>query len=1041
MYSVWTFFLKHTQFTVLLMLALVFVGVTSAFVIPKESAPEVKVPIAIVVTPLPGASAADVESLVTNTLERPLKSNLDNLKNITSTSAEGSSSITVEFEADADLQVALNDLRDEVDRAKSELPNEAEDPQIIRIDFAAEPVVTFAIASDIPEPALFALGEDLEDELEGVSGVSSITISGLREREVQVLIDRARLATFNLNANDVVRAVSAANVSSPAGSIEVSGVEYPLRFEGDITSVQDVAEVPIIALDGAIVRVSDVATVVDGYAPRTSLARASVAGALSQPSLTLDVFKSSNADITGVSSRVRDTIDALQQPGELLDDVQVSVLFDRGELLFEDLSTLGFTGLQTTALVILMLAVAIGWREALIAGSAIPLSVLIALVVMNYTGNTLNFISLFSLVLAIGIIVDAAIVVVEGINTRMRQKSDLPVAQRGRAAAKKTLKEFHIPLTAGTMTTVAVFAPLFLVSGITGEFIKSIPFTIIAVLFASLLVSLGFIPLIAARFAGRSIGGFGGKRAQIIDGMRSWYRNYLQELLSAPRNASRLIFGIVLMLVFVFSLPAMGALRVVFFESGNEDFLYINIELPQGATLTRTNIELQKVEEELYTVPEIDSFTATVGRSSQFSGTQGASTGEKLANVFIVLDADRDRRSSEIADELRATFADFGSAEIRVGELESGPPSGAPVLVTFFGDDLDALENVARDTAGALARIPNTTSITTSTRDNETSFIVSFDRAQAMTSNIATRDAAGVLRTTVFGSTATKLRGADEDVDINVRTDLNGAADPDIANVTDPDTVLLTPIGAAQASPVLLGSFSQLGARETRASIRHEDGERIASVSADVTAGGNAREVTQALQAQFQTGELTMPRGVRMQIGGETEDVDQSFTDLFVALILGIIGIFAILVLQFNSFRYAGYVLMAVPLSLIGVFAGLLIADRPISFPSIMGFIALAGIVVNNAIIMIDTINHYRAAEPEKSVPNVVTDAAVSRLRPVILTTITTVVGVMPLMFTAEIWIPLALALMFGLTFATILTLVLIPAVYARWPGPSMARQ
>ena len=1027
----WNFFLTNRQFTFLLIGALTAMGIFSLVSIPKESAPEVEVPIAVVFTALPGASASDVEALVTNRLERPLKSNLDDVKNITSSSAEGSSQITVEFDAQADLQESLTDLRDEIDIAKNELPDEAEDPRVIKIDFAAEPVVTLSLSAPIPEEALFEIGDFLKEELKAVKGVSSVSVSGLRPREVQVLLDQSLLRQFGLTPQEVVRAIGGANITTPAGSIEIDGVSYPVRFEGSVSTALHVASIPVTARGGTPVLVRDVATVIDGYADPSSLSRTSVEGNLSETSLSFDVFKASNADITDVSNAVNERVAELTASGGELADVTIISLLDRGELLYTDLSTLGLSGLETTLLVVIMLAVAIGWREALIAGLSIPLSLLIAFILMYYSGNTLNFVSLFSLVLVIGIIVDAAIVIVEGINTNVR-RDDI---SNGIEAARATVKEFHIPLLAGTMTTVAVFAPLFMISGITGEFIKSIPFTVIAVLVSSLLVSIGFVPLIASRFAGQSIGAFGGVRGKMINAIRDGYRRYLEELLAHKRNASLLLTTILGMLLLSFSLPMIGALDVVFFESGDEDYMYVEIELPQGSTLARTDIELQKVEQVLYTVKDIDSFTTTAGSSSQYSGTSGSSSGERLGNIFIVLDKNRTRTSSAVADELREVFSTITTSDVRVGELSNGPPTGSAIILSFSGNDLAALDQATQDAARILKEIPGTTNITTTAKDNQTTFVLSFDRDRAMAEGATAADAVTTLRTSLFGSTATVLRGIDEDVDVVAKVALSGSPRPEESAAIDPDALLGLSLPRAGSEATILGSFATLDVRESRSVIRHDDGERIAEVTAGVVAGSNARNITQEFQARVDAGELVLPSGVTVNIGGENEDVDQSFMDMFVALILGIVAMFAILMLQFNSIRYAIFVLMTVPLSLVGVFAGLLIADKPISFPSMMGFIALAGIVVNNAIILIDAINNQRRAFPQQPVKEAVIEAATSRLRPVLLTTITTVIGIIPLLFTAEIWVPLALALIFGLAFATILTLALIPAVYTRWPG------
>ncbi|MBL4644236.1 MAG: efflux RND transporter permease subunit [Candidatus Pacebacteria bacterium] len=1046
MFNFWSFFTQRSRFAIILIATIGFLGITAIIDIPKESSPEVEVPIAVISTILPGASPEDVEKLVTNVLEEPLKNSLSDVRNITSSSSEGISNITVEFEASADLVKSLRSVRDEVDNAKSDLPDEALDPRVIEIDFGSDPVVTATLSADIPIELLFRLGEDAADELENVRGVSSVSVGGVEKREVNVIINRGALSQYDLTVTDVTRAITGANIALPVGSIQIGDVEFPVRLAGDVRDSQEVAGIPILAAGGVPIYVRDIATVIDGRAEPTTISRTSLNGEPSIPSVSFEVFKSSGAKITKVSAAVNERFEEMVSPGGLLEGMDISIVFDNGDQLKDDLTVLTRSGIQTVALVTLVLLIAVGWREALIAAISIPLSFLVAFMGLKYSGNTLNFVSLFALILSIGIIVDSTIVIVEGINKRLRELSsrseDESATDRYKMksqAALDVVREFHIPLTTGTMTTIAVFAPLLLVSGITGEFIKSIPFTIIFILLASLLVALGFVPLFATKLLHRgseSANVFAQKRDKFVALFERKYREYLRQLLGSRESENTLLITLIVLFFIALALPSMGAVRVVFFEDSDSDFIFIETELPTGTILSRTDLEIRKAEEILYSIPEATSFVTTVGRTSAFADPfSGSSASARFANIFVTLDTDRDRVTTEIVDEVRAKLTTVHTSQMRVDQLSDGPPSLAPVTITLSGDDLVELEETALLVEKILQEIPGTTDITSSVKNNTNEFVLTINRAEVVArgANIAT--IAGSLRAALYGEDATEIKQLGDDIDIVARVALDSELGTNAfaTNATTIDTLAQIEITTPNGT-VPLAAFVAVAVAPSRSAINHKKGTRIATVSSRLTKGGNALIITDEFEKRIEG--LNLPRGIDVSVGGESEDIDQSFKDMFTALIIGLVSMFAILVLQFNSFRYAAYVLAIVPLSLIGVFAGLMITGSPLSFPSMMGFIALSGIVVNNSIILIDTINkNRRKYGASKTMNEIVVEASASRLRPVILTALTTVIGMIPLLFAAAIWIPLAYALMFGLAFATIITLLLVPSIYARWPG------
>ncbi|MCH8889014.1 efflux RND transporter permease subunit [Patescibacteria group bacterium] len=1027
MYNFWSFFIRKKIFSYLVMIALIVFGLVSLITLPKESNPEVDIPIGIVSTGLAGASAADIEKLITNKLEEGIKNNLDNIKKLTSTSREGFSSIVVEFDAKANVDKSIQELKDEVDKIKPELPSEATDPVVLNVDFSSEPVLTFSVSSELPEKVFGAIARQLEEEIKAIRGVSDVSVAGLRSREVQVIVSKESLNTFGINITDVIGAIAATNSTLPAGNIVIDNVKYNVQFEGDINDPSEIADIAILDRGGLPIYVRDIATVIDGFEERTTLSRISIDGEPSRSSLSFNVFKKSGGDITEITGSVQERLEELKAPGELLFGLDTLIIFDTGEFLLKDLKSLSRTGLTTVFLVMFVLFISIGWREALIAGSAIPLSFLIAFIGLSVSGNTLNFVSLFSLILAIGILVDTGIVIVEGINTRLARYGSKV------EAAKSTIHEFHTPLTSGTMTTIAVFAPLFFISGIVGEFIKSIPFTVISVLLASLLVALGFIPLIASIFMREH------KKSTKLDELQTrytsklqnWYRNYLEVFLSSKRRKKIFAYGLVILLVTAVALPISGLVKTEFFGAGDEDFLIAEIELPEGTVLGTTDIEARKLEEILYTQKEIEAFTITVGAGSAFTNG-GQNT--KIANAFLLLDPDREITSREVMNELRDKLRDVHSSIIRIVQLSDGPPVGKPVVITFFGDDLSLLESVAEDASKILSSISGTSDVTTSTKNDGTQFILKIDKAKATELGLNSNVVSQILRASVNGIEATTIKSASEDIDVLVKLDLN----PDFITPHDTNRVNLDALRQIEIhtpkGSILLGSILEPSIAKSNTVIAHEDGKRHSTVESELTENGNTRNIVKEFAKRAKTENL-VPLGVTMVVGGENQETDESFADMGKAFVIGIILMFAILVLQFNSFRHAIYTLSVVPTALIGLFFGLLFTGKALSFPSLMGLIALSGIVVNNSIILIDTINHLRINNPLMKHIDAVIEGSVQRLRPILLTTITTIIGIAPLTLATELWAPLAWSVIFGLSFTVFATLLLIPLLYNRKPG------
>lgn len=1022
MHWLWNFFLAKRQFSWLLITALCAAGAYAVLAIPKESAPEVIVPIGIVSTALPGASPADVEELVTNKLEDSI-ANVDGLDRLTSSSREGFSVITAEFDAHADIDKSIQDLKDAVDQAKGELPEDATDPTVTEVNFADQPILVISISSDLSPVEFTKLGEDLADEFKGVFGVAKVDVTGTRPREVQILVKEEALRAYGLSLGEVSAALQSANVTLPVGTIVTSGIEYSVRLEGKILDIQEINEIPVRTVAGTPVYIRDIADVVDNVEKETTTSRVSVEGAPSEKAMTLSIYKRSGVDVTTMSEAVHEKLAEMLQEGGRLADSQILIVFDSGEDVKEELSELVGVGFETVILVILCLLLTIGWRESLVAALSIPLSFVIAFIGLYASGNTINFVSLFALILAIGILVDSGIVVTEAIHTRMRKYRNPD------EAAKAAIKEYAWPLIGGTMVTVAVFFPLFFLSGIVGKFIASIPFTIIFVLIASIIVALGMVPLIAVYLTKHSSSNrFEELQEEYTHKAQAWYRENLVRFLQNTKAQRIFIWGLVITLILSLSLPFTGLLKVIFFPPEDVDYVFVEIEAKQGTPVEQTDLFVRQAEELLYDKPYVESFTSTAGAGSAFTG--GGLAGGRYGNITVTLKKDRTEDSAEIAADLRETYADIRDAKVTISELATGPATGAPVSIRFIGEDRESVVAVTSRAEAILRSIEGTRDVTSTTNSNATEVVLRVDRAKATAAGVSPFAVGEVLRSAVFGSTATTITEEGTDIDVVVRLNVDPlATDPSATPEITLDALRNLSLPTQDGGSILLGSIIREDLQPANVAIAHEDQERVETVSAYTEGKTTAGEIVVAFQAR--EAELQLPENVRISYGGETEDINQSFTEMGLAFVAGLVLMLAILVLAFNSIRYSLYLLSAVPLSLIGVIVGLTLTGQSLSFTSILGVIALAGVIINHAIILMDSMIHQLNNHTGELI-DVVADSAVSRFRPILLTTITTVVGMVPLSTISDFWSPLAFAIMFGLTFAMVLTLVLVPTLFYR---------
>ncbi|MGB3542789.1 efflux RND transporter permease subunit [Rubrivirga sp.] len=1247
---------------VVLTIALTIGGLISYVALPKESQPQIEFATIVVTTIYPGASPDDVESIITQEVERELSS-VDGLDDLTSTSTEGVSTVIAEFFPDKDIDQANQDVREAVDIAKTEFPSDVEEPIVSEIDFADFPVVTVNLLTDGSLTALRETAEDLQDDIEGVPGVSEVDLLGGLEREVQVNVDLAALQGYNLSINDLVDAVRTENTNIPGGSIDVGPENYLVRVNGEFEDPSEIEDFVVASPGGTPVYVRDIADVEFGYKDRSSYARlevvheevddefVAVENAENLQVIRLNVKKATGENIIAVVDGVEETIAGFTFP----QGTQYVLTGDQSEqvdILVQDLENNIIAGI---IFVIVVLLFFLGVRNAALVGLAIPLSMCLSFLVFSVMGQTLNFIILFSLIIALGMLVDNAVVIIENIY-RFREEG------YGRwEAAKKGTAEVGLAVAASTATTVAAFAPMLLWPGTIGKFMSYMPLTLIVTLTSSLFVALIINPVVAGYFVKtdkeiaaakaenrrrspktRAISLGLAAFAALVVGIANWktavflivavpalfylykyvlepahhrfasrtvprlterYRAFLRWMLerdySVPRamlrntfalgsfsagfllliagaalnaaaapaglllmvpggiallvgilgivfhtlesaflggrasvkaglifggivlgligllslggritygeggeggillvlemlllpilivtagalgvvfasrirkrttfdtpyvvltdNRARLLTGTLGVLVGVIALFAVAPTGVEFFPTTDPNQILITAEAPVGTTIERSNEVSEEVFSRVENLLEEDPNTAGntrniatsvgVGGDAQFGG--GSASAERSSVTLNMVDyEDRAEPSSETIQGIRESLAGLPGVDLTITQDQGGPPTGAAVNIEVSGPEFETIQDIANDLKTGLedavdaGRIEGLVDIRDNLNSGRPEYRVEIDRERAAAFGLSTQAVALAVRSAVNGVEASKYRDGKDEYDVTVRL-----REDDRQSLRELES--LTVFNEGLQIPLV--SVAQIVPSSGLGSITRLDQERVVTVLGDAAPGANANAVLGQVQAELEDDIAALPVGYTVAYTGADEEQQESFSFLTTALLMGLALISIILIAQFNSITNPLIIMIAVGLSLIGVMLGLILTRTPFGLMTFIGLISLAGIVVNNAIVLVDYIEQLRGRGEDKQ--EAIIDGGSTRLRPVLLTAFTTVIGLIPLTFginidfvglivdlnpsfsigseNTQFWGPMGTAIISGLTFATFLTLVIVPVMYS----------
>jgi multidrug efflux pump subunit AcrB len=1008
---IWAFSVQRWQFTLVLFGLLIAVGVSSFLKIPRSEDPEFHVPIPTIVVVYPGADPVDVERLVVDPIEDAVNE-LDDIKRMDSRSMDGVGVIQVEFQWSTDPDKKYDEVVREVNRIRAQLPADIAGLEIRKAGSGLVNIVQIALVSDTATyQQLKDLGDTLRDDIETVPGVRRSQVWAVPQPEVRVAVDLERMGRAGVTLGRIEGAIRGENATIPGGAVDVGLRKFNLKTSGGYDSLDEVAETVVASSNGRIVKVRDVAEVAWGTAEELYTGRYNGKRA---------IFITANAkdrvDVFAVRDGIYSRLAAFEKT--LPAGVMLERGFDQTRNVSHRLSRLGVDFAIAIALVLLTL-IPLGWRAAVVVMISIPLSLAVGLSALYFTGLSLNQLSIAGFVLALGLLVDDSIVVVENIARYLRAGYS-----RFEAAVAAT-DQIALAVLGCTVTLLFAFLPLLFLPEGAGKFIRSLPASVLYTVAASLFVSMTVIPFLASRFLKpEGEAGEGNRVLKVLTkAIRGSYAPALRRGLARPRRT--MLAGFVFVAAAVALVPLIG---FSLFPSADIPQFRVTVETPNGASIADTDRALRFVETELARHPEIARYFANLGHGNPriYYNTFPEETNASVAEVFAELKAFDPRRSPQLYESLRRTFAAYPGARILVENFQNGPPIDAPIEIAISGPDLMQLQQIAMQAEAIVASTPGTRDVDNPQRRLRTDLDLGIDTQKAALLGVAPIEVDRTVRAAVAGLNVSKYRESDGDeYDITLRLPMQGRQTLDALNLIDVSSAAGRPIPLRQLASPRFSSAPSL--------IRRHDREREVVITGYPAAGYNTGKVTKAVFKRL--GKMQLPPGYSIRAGGEVEARQESFGGIGAAVLVAVFGILAVLILEFGSFRSMLIVAGVIPLGVAGGLIGLLVTGFTLSFTATIGLVALIGIQIKNSILLVDFTNQLR----EQGVPldEAITRAAEIRILPILLTSATAIGGLLPLAVQGSgLYSPLAIVIIGGLISSTIVGGIVTPVMYKLVPPP-----
>ncbi len=1103
--------LKNKTTIFILTVLLTLFGIFSYKSMPKSLYPDIVMPTIMVQTVYPGNSPADIENLITRPLEKEIKS-VKGLKKLTSSSIQDNSSVIVEFNTDIELKVALQDVKDAVDKAKSDLPRDLDmDPMVMDIDFSEFPILNINLSGDFSLDELKIHAEYLQVQIESFVEISKVEITGLLDKEIRVEADLYLMESSQVSFSDIESAIAYENTSIAGGNVLIGNTRRMVRTSAEFKSAEEIGNIIVKHENGNIVYLKDIATVTDGYEERESFARLDT-----QPVVSLNVIKKSGENLLEATSKIMLLLATAKSTNLLPQNLTISITNDQSEQTRDQLSNLENSIIFGVILVVLVLLFFLGLRNALFVGMAIPLSMFISFVVFGGMGTTMNMVVLFALILALGMLVDNAIVVIENID-RIYKKEGLSKFE----AAKQGVGEIAVPIISSTLTTLAAFFPLLFWDDLMGEFMGYIPMTLIIVLGSSLFVALVINPVFASRFIQKENRKEGNKLklkkttiyaavisivfyllgARMLGSLALIYGllNLLNSLYLTPwsywfqdtllvrleeryskalnwaldgRRPLKLLAGTFGLLIFSIMFFALMKPNVEFFPVNEPKYINVFLEMPEATDVIATDSIARIVEQDIIGILSpyehiVSSVLTNVGAGTSDPNEMGGGSGNtphkaRITINFVEFKYRDGIATGDVMKELSASIKALPGVEISVDKNRDGPPMGRPINMEITGEDFEDLLFLAEDIQQKIEKekIPGIEGLKVDLELSKAEMLVQIDRDMARRLGVSTSQVGSTIRTALFGKEVSKFKDGEDEYPITLKL-----ADKYRYNVSSlmNQSITFRSQSNGRIMQIPISSVANYSYNNTFGSVNRKDMKRQVTLYSNVIEGYNENAINDQLKKLL--ADYPMPENCDLQFTGKQQEQAQTQDFLSKALMIAVALITLILVSQFNSVFKPVIIIMTVLFSTIGVFLGLAIFNM--DFVIIMtgiGIVSLAGIVVNNAIVLIDYIDLIKSRKKEElgledseeldyqnSIASI-REAGQKRLRPVLLTAITTVLGLLPLAtgmninfstllmeFNPQIffggdnaifWGPMAWTVIFGLTFATFLTLVIVPVMY-----------
>ncbi|MFT0891582.1 efflux RND transporter permease subunit [Pseudochelatococcus sp. G4_1912] len=1019
--------ISHSRLTLAVLVFLLIAGAMSYMAIPKEAEPDVKVPIVYVNVTQRGISPEDSERLILRPLETQLKT-VNNVKEMRAAAYEGGGYVLVEFEAGFDSDAAMADVRAKVDTAKSDLPRDADEPQVHEVNLSLFPVIVVALGGDVPERTLLRMGRDTQTAIEQIPGVLSADLRGARDEAVEIIAEPMQLRSYGITLEQLASSFSTGNSLVAAGALEGAAGRFAIKVPSLIEKPEDIFTFPVAASRAASVTLGDIAEVRPTFKDPTSITRINGSSAI-----TLEVVKRTGANLIETVDAVKKVVTELQKTWP--DTVSVTFTQDKSTEIRSMLHELQNSVITAVLLVVIIMLLALGGRASIFIGIAIPASFLAGILGLYLAGLTVNIVVLFSLILAVGMLVDDAIIVSEFAERRMVE------GMPPKAAYSLAAKRMSGPVIAATLTRIAAFSPLMFWPGIVGEFMKYLPLTLIATLSASLIVALFFTPTLGAML---------GAPTHVQDERMEERGLYMRIVRLALRHPGATLGLAVALLVGVVGAYGRFGNGIEFFPSVEPDYGLVQVRARGNLSITEKDQLVREVEQRLAGMPELETIYARAGEGQKGSNEV---TEDTIGTVqFEFVDWRERRKAHEILADIRKKTSDIPGVVIEVTEPRAGPSTGKPITLEISGTDPAAIFATARKAGAALRARSDTRDVDDGLPLPGIDWRLTVDKAEAAKFGINPMTVGTAVQLVTNGVKVAEYRPSDTDKSVDILVRFPEAR----RNLNELDNLRINTTQGA----VPVSSFVTRTPEQRVSLINRVDGRRVVTVTANVAEGVQSALVQKAVMDEMSRADL--PPGVTFQLKGEDEEREKAGAFLVSAFGAAMFLIFAILLAQFNKFTSVFLVLTAVVLSTIGVLIGLMVMGQ--AFGVVMtgiGIIANAGVIVNNNIVLIDTYDRLRREGVEAY--DAILETCRERARPVVLTAVTALLGVLAIAFginldfvarTVDIgapstqwWTHLATAIVFGLGFATILTLIVTPASLmaleniAQWQKKRLARK